>query len=537
MNYQCLGTLQNPIFYSGTPVAGARTDMDFKSIPILGKLYWGAICLAALYCIWDVVRGCAIPKGWEILSFAAVLGLASLSGGKKVNILKSGGESVSMSLGFVVTFTAMLRFGPLGAVAANCIGCIASCMFPKRQPAYQFAFNFGLSVIEAFLGAETFKMMSDGSMSLASGGQILALVGSATAYYLSNTWGVSFIISLCSKQNPFKVWKDTFLWVGPSYMASASVAALLYILLGNNIGVSLLLLLPIGVFAHQWHRSFVQRTEEQLAHLADMQKHQEDLAALYLSTIKSLALAIDAKDQYTHQHIIRVQKYAVAIAKEMGLTGNDLEAVNTGALLHDIGKLGVPEYVLLKPGKLTDEEFDKIKMHPEIGAAILEPVPFPYPVLPVVRHHHEKWDGTGYPDRLKGEEIPLSARIMAVADVYDALTSSRSYRNAWPHEQAFNTIVKDAGTHFDPVVVEAFKTAILPVIQEMAEQGEGPLTTVPASPVALPEATTQAAEEINKAGQEILTLYTNPQTIRDAEFGEPIAQPQVQEETGQDKAA
>ena len=135
----------------------------------------------------------------------------------------------------------------------------------------------------------------------------------------------------------------------------------------------------------------------------------------------------------------------------MGLDGDELEGLNTGALLHDIGKLGVPEYVLLKPGRLTDEEFAKIKKHPEIGAAILDPVEFPWPVLPVVKYHHEKWDGTGYPEGLEGEDIPLTARILAVADVYDALTSNRSYRNAWTHERALDVIQRRTpGTHFDP---------------------------------------------------------------------------------------
>jgi len=172
--------------------------------------------------------------------------------------------------------------------------------------------------------------------------------------------------------------------------------------------------------------------------------------------VGGVALAIDAKDQYTHQHILRVQRYAVAAAKQMGLTGNELEGLNTGALLHDIGKLGVPEYVLLKPGRLTDEEFEKIKKHPEIGAAILDPVEFPWPVLPVVKYHHERWDGTGYPHATRREEIPLCGRIVALADVYDALTSRRVYKPKLSHETARCMIMDSGGTHFDPDVVAAF---------------------------------------------------------------------------------
>jgi GAF domain-containing protein len=165
----------------------------------------------------------------------------------------------------------------------------------------------------------------------------------------------------------------------------------------------------------------------------------------------------------------------------MGIEGAELEGVNTGTLLHDIGKLGVPEYVLLKPGRLTAEEFDKIKKHPEIGAAILDPVEFPWPVLPRCQYHHEKWDGTGYPEGLKGEDIPRIARVMAVADVYDALTSSRPYRQAWSHERAIATIRQDSGTHFDPAVVEAFLEVIEDLAPETAADREGAPAPAPGS--------------------------------------------------------
>ena len=264
---------------------------------------------------------------------------------------------------------------------------------------------------------------------------------------------------------------------------------------------------------YQNYATTAARTEEKQQHIEELQLGQEHLADLYLATIKSLALAIDAKDQYTHQHILRVQRYAVATAKHMGLTGVELEAINTGALLHDIGKLGVPEYVLLKPGRLTDEEFAKIKKHPEIGAAILDPVEFPWPVLPVVRSHHEKWDGTGYPDGLKGEEIPRTARILAVADVYDALTSSRSYRNAWTHERACDVIRRDRGTHFDPAVADAFLGVIPHVVAEMADIGEGPLVVADSYSKVSASPADQAARAIHRASSELWALYEVVQTL------------------------
>jgi putative nucleotidyltransferase with HDIG domain len=243
--------------------------------------------------------------------------------------------------------------------------------------------------------------------------------------------------------------------------------------------------------------TYTAREQERITYIEEMEKKQAQLADLYLATIKSLALAIDAKDQYTHQHIIRVQRYAVAIAKEMGVQGPEFEAVQTGALLHDIGKLGVPEYVLLKSGPLTNEEIEKVRKHPEIGAAILDPVDFPYPVVHVVRNHHERWDGQGYPDKLKGEEIPLTARIMSVADVYDALTSTRSYRKACSHEQAVIQIKEGSGTQFSPEVVDAFVRIIDGVVREMAAEGVGPL--VQSAQVREESKASQAAKQISRA--------------------------------------
>jgi diguanylate cyclase (GGDEF)-like protein len=187
-------------------------------------------------------------------------------------------------------------------------------------------------------------------------------------------------------------------------------------------------------------------------------------------------------------------------------------------LLHDIGKLGVPEYVLLKPGRLTAEEFAKIKEHPSIGADILDPVKFPWPVLPVVKHHHERWDGHGYPDGLKGEEIPITARVLAVADVYDALTSTRSYRTAWTHDRAVEELQKNSGTHFDPTIVAAFLSVVDKVRATMADgllletSNAKTTVTVEIGPITTPRST-QAVRHIQRASSELWALYEVSQTL------------------------
>ena len=160
--------------------------------------------------------------------------------------------------------------------------------------------------------------------------------------------------------------------------------------------------------------------------------HAESLANLHMRTIEALALAIEAKDNTTHDHLRRVQVYAMEVGRELKLGDDDLEALRAAAVLHDIGKLAVPEYIISKPGKLSPEEFEKMKIHPVVGAEILEHVQFPYPVVPIVRAHHEKWNGSGYPFGLRGKDIPIGARILSAVDALDALASDRQYRRALP---------------------------------------------------------------------------------------------------------
>src|SRR5205807_10389262 len=167
-----------------------------------------------------------------------------------------------------------------------------------------------------------------------------------------------------------------------------------------------------------------------LQRLEDEKVHAEEVSSLHLRTIEALALAIEAKDHTTHDHLQRVQVYAMELAEDLKLGKSDQEALRAAALLHDIGKLAVPEHIISKPGRLTPEEFEKMKIHPVVGAEILERVKFPYPVVPIVRSHHEKYDGSGYPFGLKGDEIPIGARILSAVDYLDAMASDRQYRRA-----------------------------------------------------------------------------------------------------------
>lgn len=197
------------------------------------------------------------------------------------------------------------------------------------------------------------------------------------------------------------------------------------------------------------YKKFVSRLEQKTAEITEASR-------VHLATVEALATAIDARDQVGVGHVRRTQIYAVGIGEILGLSEDEIKALRTGALLHDIGKLGVPDNILNKPGELTPAEFEKVKIHANIGASILEDVKFSYPVIPTIKHHHEMWDGNGYPDKLSGDEIPLTARVLAVADTYDTLRGARPFRPAVSRDEAKNILMKRAGTQFDPAIVRVF---------------------------------------------------------------------------------
>jgi putative nucleotidyltransferase with HDIG domain len=254
------------------------------------------------------------------------------------------------------------------------------------------------------------------------------------------------IIGLTEDKAIAKVWKESYLWLFPYYMVGAAIAGFVSFL-NLHIGwqASLLVLPPIYLM-YRSYRLYLGKLETE-------KQHAEKLSKLHLRTIEALALAIEAKDQTTGEHLQRVRIYAMELARELQLSEDETEALQAASVLHDIGKLAVPEHIISKPGKLTPEEFEKMKIHPIVGAEILEQVDFPYPVVPIVRAHHEKWDGSGYPNGLRGEEIPIGARILSAVDCLDALASDRQYRRALPLDEAMAKVASESGVSFDPRVV------------------------------------------------------------------------------------
>src|SRR5207245_9018666 len=214
--------------------------------------------------------------------------------------------------------------------------------------------------------------------------------------------------------------------------------------------------LLIVLLVHLLYRFNEKRVTEVTRAQSEKLKYTEEIAVLHMNTIESLAIAIDAKDQTTHGHVRRTQIYATEMGKLLKVSEPEVLALVAGALLHDIGNLAVPEYILNKPGKLTESEFAKMKIHPTVGGDILKRVNFPYPVEDIVRDHHEKWDGSGYPKGLRAEQIPLVARIISVVDFYDATRCDRPYRKGMKREDSVAMLQNMAGSSFDPRVVELF---------------------------------------------------------------------------------
>src|SRR5712692_896850 len=258
-----------------------------------------------------------------------------------------------------------------------------------------------------------------------------------------------------------------FIWAVPMFLPNSAVATLMYYALQHDLKIFVVVGAPVFMaiyFGQRQYRNGVQQR------MAVMEKaHRE--------TIEALAVAINAKDEVTHEHVLRVQIYAAGVARILGCSDAEIEALKAGALLHDIGKIAVPDHILNKPGKLTAAEFEKMKIHTIAGAQILSRVEFPYPIVPIVRHHHERWDGNGYPDGLSGEDIPLTARILTVVDCFDALREDRQYRRGLTREEAVEFLLKNSGSQYDPRVVGIFITHLAEFEAEIAAHKGQPLPT------------------------------------------------------------
>src|SRR4051794_16721985 len=385
------------------------------------------------------------------------LALLTLLSGSAV--LKMPSVAVNFSISDVFTLTSAVVFGPAAGTLIVAIDSLAisARLASSGLPTERILFNAAAPPVAMWMSATTFFYAS-GLQPLYRqplGIEVVFpwLLLFAGLYFLLNTAAIAVAIALHERKSALAIWRAHLQSLWLAFIGGALGAGFVVFALQLRTYTLVMMTVPllVAVLLHFAYRHATGRVADQLDHLAQVNR-------LHLSTIEALAHAIDAKDEVTHGHIRRVQGWAVAVADRIGIEdGLELRAIEAGALLHDIGKLAVPEHILNKPGKLTDAEFNRIKAHARVGAEILSEVEFPYPVVPIVRHHHENWDGTGYPDGLRGNDIPVGARILSVVDCYDALTSDRPYRRALSPEEACSIIEERQGTMYDPAIVQVFR--------------------------------------------------------------------------------
>ncbi len=451
--------------------------MDFRELPRPAKLLVVGGCLAgAASLAWSLY----LPSPVDVTASFVYLVLAFLVASRRVEFHP---KVASMSLGFVLVLAALFRCGTVVAIAAavvNVLGCHLFSAPGTRHPklwvtAYNSA-SYAVAALAAGLCYARLAPLGVGPAYL--GWRVLAATAAVGAYYSVTILAIGLASTMTSLRLPTRLWWAELLGIAPVYAAGGAVALALDTavhVFGHWVFV---VGIPFGLLIQRALAAQAAKVAEHVQHLEERVAAGEKLAKLYLSMVQALSNAVDAKDHGTHLHVQRVQGLARAVARRVGLKGDDLNAVEFGAVLHDIGKLAVPDRLLRKPGKLTDREFKVIQGHTVAGETILRPIDFGVDVATVVRHHHEKLDGSGYPDGLRGDEIPPGARVLAVIDVYDALVSDRPYRKAWTSEKAVEYLRQEAGTGFDRAVVEA--------LAEVLAEGEVPDAPEEHSDVELP---------------------------------------------------
>jgi putative nucleotidyltransferase with HDIG domain len=450
--------------------------MQFKSLPRQLQVYIILKVLLLIPVFMLVWRQPQSHNGWVV---TALLLFTVLFSTWKVELTVL---TAKMTLSFAVVCLALQSEGVQVAMACAVLGAVLSSYLRPcsngfkvetcRTPFHRALFNIANCALSCGCSAGIFTLVAAAAPK-GDIGSIMALTAFTTFYFLFNTMGVSLAVAFQQKLNWTAVWQQNFLWTSPGYFASASAAAGIQVLM-RTVGPWSLMFLPWLYVVYYSYRLYMERLHKDMAHIQELNK-------LNQAVIASLATAIDAKDRHTSSHINRVRHYAVSLAKAAGVTGPELDAVATGAVVHDIGKLGIPDHILLKPGKLSPDEFTRMQSHVLIGAEILSPVPFTFPVVDVVLTHHERWDGLGYPNGLRAEEIPIGGRIISLVDVFDALTSNRPYRRAMTCDEAAQVLREGSGKQFDPKLVETFLGILSRVWKETEEMEAEAAKNMPAA--------------------------------------------------------
>jgi diguanylate cyclase (GGDEF)-like protein len=426
-------------------MSALKSDLPtFSALPSATRAYVAAVVFVGAACVIAAAANLRLDNPWL---FLALLGLAIGTSAAKID-LPLGRSHSTLSLSHAVNFWALFALGAAEAVCIATVSAWAQCTLrvPVRNPMHRILFSIGsLTVTTAAAAVLAVPVMSWGAAGPSALVRTAAIV--APFYFFVNTALVAAAIALSTRQPMVAVWQRNFLWSAPSYLAGAALAAFATASSARSwSGWLALLAVPLYLI--------FRSTATVVARLREEQEETRRAMDVQLATIEALALAIEAKAGCTPEHIRSIQQYAATLAEAAGLSDRDVQGVRTAALLHDIGNMAVPEHILSKPDALTPEEFERVKIHPRVGADILCNVSFGAPVSELVLCHHERWDGLGYPAGLRGEEIPLGARVLAIADCYSTLQADRPYRPARSQAEAVAVLREYAGTAFDPALVD-----------------------------------------------------------------------------------
>lgn len=420
-------------------------------IPNRARPFVFLVCAVGALCLFTGILPWHASKGWLFPSYLLLTVVASA-----LKTVLPGSEG-TVSVNFVFFLVGICNMTLSETLALAAIATVVQCFWrsKKRLSFIHFAFNLSqlsMAITAAYwtyvlLFAHVFHSKAP-----------LPLLVAAIIFFLLNSIPVATVVALADDTSIIKKWDTGYSWTFPYYLVGAAIAGLIQFVNRMAGWEMSMLVLPAVYVIYRSYCMHLDRWEDQKRHL-------EELASLNLRTIETLALAIEAKDHTTGDHLQRVRVYALELGKDLGLSVSEMQALQAASVLHDIGKLAVPEHIISKPGKLTPEEFEKMKIHPIVGAEIVEQVRFPYPVAPIVHAHHEKWDGSGYPDGISGEAIPIGARILSAVDCLDALASDRQYRRALPLDEAMAHVARDSGKAFDPRVVAALQARYIELEQ------------------------------------------------------------------------
>jgi putative nucleotidyltransferase with HDIG domain len=410
------------------------------------RLFYVSFIIVGFVFFAYLMRDFPVTHFKDILLFVALIIIADTA---QIS-LPRGGASIYASS--PVDLASILLFGAPAAALIEAVATLLSEVFIQRRAAVRIAFNVPLLILTVGLAGVVYQSFGPRWASLESPRFLVPLLFCGLVYYLVNTVSISTVIGLSDGKNPFRVWKQNYMWNFFHIFAFLPVAAIIALVyLKGGMWTIALFVVPL----------FLARYTFQL---------YIEMKEAHINTVSALTSALDANDPYTHGHSYRVSCYALGIGRAMGLSSKDLEILEYSALLHDIGKIAIKKEILHKAGRLTEEEFKSLKAHPSTGADIVENLKFLKEAAVLVRYHHEQPDGKGYPEGLKGDGIPVGSRILLCADAYDAMTSDRPYRKGLSIDKVIEQYEKHKGSQFDVdvanLVIKMIKKSEFPLIVE-----------------------------------------------------------------------